>query len=106
MKIWLLGTEGRMAAMAKHLSGFGHTVFFSGSGCPGMERYGKRLAADLKEMDFDLLSGLARENSVDLIVPGSEDLYAEGVVDELAYRGCLVFGPSRMAARIETSKLF
>jgi phosphoribosylamine--glycine ligase len=41
-----------------------------------------------------------------LVVIGPEIPLAEGIVDALADRGVKVFGPSRAAARLETSKAF
>lgn len=105
MRIWLLGTEGRMPALARHLKRFGHKVFFSGPGCPGTERHAQRIELDLKNPDFDTARALARANAIELLVPGSEDLLDQGVVDELQ-QVCRVFGPTKKAARLETDKRF
>jgi len=43
---------------------------------------------------------------VDLVVIGPERFLAEGLVDKLAERRILVFGPTEAAARLETSKSF
>jgi len=105
MRIWLLGTEGRLAKMARHLNKFGHDVFFSGPGCPGTERHASRIKFDLKELDFQKMRQLASDHAIDLAVPGSEDLLDQGIVNE--FEGvCRVFGPTREAVKLETDKRF
>ncbi len=46
------------------------------------------------------------EAAPDLVVVGPEQPLADGLTDRLAARGIAVFGPSRAAARIESSKGF
>src|SRR3990170_1473449 len=48
----------------------------------------------------------ARENHCQLVVVGPEEPLARGLVDRLAVEGISAFGPSRAAARIESSKAF
>src|SRR3989344_8146559 len=105
MRIWLLGTEGRRATLARHLKKFGHEVFFSGPGCPGTERHAQRIECDLKQLDFERMRGIVRERGIELVVSGSEDLLAQGVTDELQ-DVCSVFGPTKAAARLEIDKKF
>jgi len=52
------------------------------------------------------LLGFAQRNGVDLTVIGQEAASEAGVVDEFLRAGMAVFGPSRAAARIESSKAF
>ena len=42
----------------------------------------------------------------DLVVIGPEALIAEGLTDELESKGIPVFGPSKLAGRLETSKVW
>ena len=49
---------------------------------------------------------LARSLAPDLVVVGPEAPLCDGIVDELAAAGILVYGPSRAAARLEGSKAF
>ena len=60
------------------------------------------LAAD----DVGGLLRLAEERSVDFTVVGPEAALAAGIVDRFRQAGRLIFGPTRAAARIETSKAF
>jgi phosphoribosylamine--glycine ligase len=52
------------------------------------------------------LAGWAVEQRIDLAVVGPEAALAAGVVDAFRARGLRIFGPTRAAARLETSKAF
>ena len=47
-----------------------------------------------------------RDKAVDLTVVGPEDPLSMGIADELAPKGYKVFGPTRAAAELESSKVF
>jgi phosphoribosylamine--glycine ligase len=61
---------------------------------------------EVKAQDLDGVVALARRESVDLVVIGPEDPLAAGLADRVRDAGVAVFGPSRAAARIESSKAF
>ena len=54
----------------------------------------------------DCLTAAARKTGADLVVVGPEAPLAEGLADALAELEIPVFGPSRAAARLESSKSF
>lgn len=56
--------------------------------------------------DVEALSGWAAANRVDLTVVGPEAPLAAGLADRFRAKGLPVFGPSRDAARIESSKAY
>ncbi|MDP2640614.1 MAG: phosphoribosylamine--glycine ligase [Betaproteobacteria bacterium] len=56
--------------------------------------------------DIAQLAGFAQENSVHLTVVGPEAPLAAGVVDLFRARGLKIFGPTRAAAQLESSKDF
>ena len=56
--------------------------------------------------DVGSLLGYATSNDIDLTVVGPEVPLAAGIVDRFQEAGCLVFGPTQRAARIESSKSF
>ena len=65
--------------------------------------------ADLVPLPIDevqRLADFAEEMKIDLTVIGPELPLALGLADELSRRGLAVFGPSRQAAEIESSKVF
>jgi phosphoribosylamine---glycine ligase len=61
---------------------------------------------DIKAADFAALAGAVRENHIDLVVVGPEDPLAAGIVDYFKKAGVPIFGPSRAAAQLESSKAF
>jgi phosphoribosylamine--glycine ligase len=56
--------------------------------------------------DIDGLIDLARSESIDLTVVGPEAALDRGLADAFASEGLVLFGPTREAARLETSKAF
>lgn len=60
----------------------------------------------LKETQVEELRDFALQNNVDLTVVGPEVALAAGVADVFAAAGLRVFGPSKSAATIESSKDF
>jgi phosphoribosylamine--glycine ligase len=56
--------------------------------------------------DSAALVAFARGNKIDLTVVGPEDPLAAGIVDEFARAGLKIFGPTRAAAQLESSKAF
>jgi phosphoribosylamine--glycine ligase len=60
----------------------------------------------VSEMDFAGIHRAVREHGVDLVVVGPEVPLAAGITDYLCERGVRVYGPTRRAAEIESSKAF
>jgi phosphoribosylamine---glycine ligase len=56
--------------------------------------------------DVVALADFAQREQIDLTMVGPEASLAEGVVDKFERRGLRIVGPSREAARLETSKVF
>ena len=56
--------------------------------------------------DVGAIAAMARVQAVDLVVVGPEAPLAAGVVDAVSALGIPVFGPTRAAARLESSKKF
>ena len=56
--------------------------------------------------DIDNLLAFAKDNAIDLTVVGPEDPLAAGIVDRFREAGLRIFGPTKAAARIESSKEF
>ncbi|HUU55976.1 MAG TPA: phosphoribosylamine--glycine ligase [bacterium] len=56
--------------------------------------------------DIEALVKFARKEKVDLTVVGPEAPLAEGIVDRFAAAKLPIFGPTKKAARVESSKVF
>ncbi|NJD20685.1 MAG: hypothetical protein FIA95_15550 [Gemmatimonadetes bacterium] len=63
-------------------------------------------AVPIAPTDVEALSGWAASHRMDLTVVGPEAPLAAGLADRLQAKGLPVFGPSREAARIESSKAY
>ena len=73
-------------------------------GNPGIAELGE--CVPINVLDIDALERLARERAVDLTVVGPEAPLEAGIVDRFRAAGLPIFGPTRAAAEIETSKAF
>jgi phosphoribosylamine---glycine ligase len=58
----------------------------------------------LDPMNFAACAAWAASNHIDFTIIGPDDPLGAGIVDVFSERGLLVFGPTRVAARIEASK--
>jgi len=61
---------------------------------------------DIKPTDIESLAKVAREKRIDLTVVGPEAPLAEGIADQFLIRGLQIFGATRQATGIESSKVF
>lgn len=105
MRVLLVGAGGREHALAWQLAASPSVrELVIAPGNPGMAELGRLepVAAD----DVAGLVALARRMPADLVVVGPEAPLAIGLADALAAAGIAVFGPSRVAAQLESSKAF
>jgi phosphoribosylamine--glycine ligase len=61
---------------------------------------------DIKPTDIEALAKVASEKRIDLTVVGPEAPLAEGIADQFLIRGLQIFGATRQATEIESSKVF
>ena len=103
MRILVVGSGAREHALAWRLSLSGHEVH-AAPGNPGIARVAR--CHDTGASDVAAQVALAHSLAVDLVVVGPEAPLALGLVDALTARGIAAFGPTRAAARLESSKAF
>jgi phosphoribosylamine---glycine ligase len=105
VRILVLGAGGRENAIAWRLAQ-NPTVdrLYAAPGNAGIAR--EATCLPLPPDDVDGVRDVIEREAIDLTVVGPEGPLAAGIVDELEAYGCRVFGPSRDAARIETSKVW
>ena len=60
----------------------------------------------IKDTDVEGLKAFAKDNAIDLTVVGPEAALAVGIADEFRKEGLKIFGHTKSAARIESSKEF
>lgn len=106
MRVLVVGSGGREHALAWRLARSSTTVteILAAPGNSGTAMVGTNLP--VAETDIDGLVDTAVERSIDLVVAGPEVPLALGLSDRLAAAGVPCFGPSRAAARLESSKSF
>ncbi|MGB7130213.1 MAG: phosphoribosylamine--glycine ligase [Candidatus Sulfotelmatobacter sp.] len=105
MKILVLGSGGREHALVWKLRQSGRvSKVYCAPGNGGIAEKAECLSVDLKSVESMVaLGGRLRP---DLTVVGPELPLMLGVVDEFARRGLRVFGPTKAAAQLESSKSF
>lgn len=105
MKILIVGNGGREhALLAKLRQDAPHAEFFITVGNGGTGRLAT--AVPIEGSEIQALAGWALKNEIDLTVVGPEVPLAEGIVDHFSAQGLPIFGPSRAAAELESSKAF
>jgi phosphoribosylamine--glycine ligase len=105
MKVLILGSGGREHALAwavKRSPRVTEVVCAPGNG--GMAQIARCVPVDLKSVVA--MVRLAEAERPDLTIVGPELPLSLGIVDELQQRGLRVFGPTRAAAMLESSKGF
>ncbi|EKI6015598.1 phosphoribosylamine--glycine ligase [Campylobacter jejuni] len=103
MKIMILGSGAREYSIALALRRVDKNLeFYFAPGNGATESLGTNL--NLK--DPVVLATYAKKKGFDLCIVGSESFLAEGVVDIFKQQGLAIFGPSKAAAMLETSKSF
>ena len=106
MKALLLGGGGREHAIGWKLAQSpGLTGLTSLPGNPGLAELGA-VVEGISPTDVGAVAAFAHNQGIDLVVVGPEAPLAAGVVDALTRQGVSAFGPSRAAARLESSKSF
>ena len=105
MKVLILGSGGREHALAWAVARSPRvTEIVCAPGNGGMAQIARCVPVDLK--DLDAMVRLAEAEKPDLTIVGPELPLSLGIVDALQERGLRVFGPTRAAAMLESSKGF
>ena len=107
MKILLIGSGGREHAICWKLSQSPKVdAIVTVPGNPGTATVAKNTNRADVAQDPESLAQFAKTEGFDLTVVGPEKPLADGIVDTFEAAGLLIFGPSRAAARLESSKAF
>lgn len=103
MKIMILGSGAREYSIALALKRVDENLefyFAPGNGAT------ESLGTNLNFKDPVVLATYAKEKDFDLCIVGSESFLAEGIVDIFKQHNIPIFGPTKAAAMLETSKSF
>jgi phosphoribosylamine--glycine ligase len=105
MRVLVIGGGAREHALVARLASEpGATDVVCAPGNPGIARIARTHSA--AAADIDRLVALAGDTSIDLTIVGPELPLSSGIVDRFQSAGLPVFGPTRAAARLESSKAF
>jgi phosphoribosylamine--glycine ligase len=105
MKVLLIGNGGREHALAWKLRQSPRiSKLYCAPGNGGISREADCVSVDLKSLES--IVGVATQLRPDMTVVGPELPLQLGIVDEFTRRGWPVFGPTKAAAQLETSKSF
>ena len=105
MKILVVGGGGREHALCWKLkqSPLAEEIFCA-PGNAGITQHAK--CVSISTEDFNSLANFAKEKEITLTVVGPEQPLADGIEEVFRERGLPLFGTSRAAARLESSKVF
>lgn len=105
MNILLLGSGAREHALAYKIKQSRLTKkIFCAPGNAGINQLAQCVALELS--NFRQLIEFAKQEQIDLTIVGPEAPLAAGIVDEFLKQGLKIFGPTKAAARLESSKVF
>jgi len=105
MNILIIGSGGREHALAWKIAQSPRLKqLYTLPGNPGTAQLGINIPGD--PLDLVKIASLSMKYKIDLTVIGPEVPLAAGLSDHLQAAGIPVFGPSRDAARLESSKAF
>ncbi len=105
MKILVVGSGGREHALAWKLAqSAGVQKVYVAPGNAGTAR--EATLENLPITDINALADFAEQNKIHLTVVGPEAPLAAGIVDVFRARGLKIFGPTKAAAQLESSKDF
>ncbi len=104
-KVLVIGSGGREHAIVEALSRSPQVdKIYCAPGNAGIAGLAECVRIGVE--DVDSLAKFAKGNDIDLTVVGPEAALAAGVADRFAEEGLKIFGPTKAAARIESSKEF
>src|SRR5947209_14045387 len=105
MKILVIGGGGREHALVWKLKQSSSVDrIFCAPGNAGTTEIAENIA--VSATDLPQLLRFAKQNAVDLTVVGPDDPLAMGIVDLFTADKLRIFGPTKSAARLESSKIF
>jgi phosphoribosylamine--glycine ligase len=105
VKILIIGSGGREHALTWKLKqSSGVDRIFCAPGNAGTAQLAESVA--IGASDLAALVRFAKQNHIDLTIVGPDDPLALGIVDLFTAQGLRAFGPTKSAARLESSKIF
>jgi phosphoribosylamine--glycine ligase len=105
LKVMIIGSGAREHALAwKIAQSRKVTELYAAPGNAGTTSIARNL--NLRPTDMEALAKSAQDIGIDLTVVGPEAPLASGIVDYFEHLGLPIFGPTKVATQIESSKVF
>jgi phosphoribosylamine--glycine ligase len=105
IKILVIGGGGREHTLVWKLAQSPRVKeIYAAPGNAGTAKIARNL--DIKADDIEALAKTAAAEKIDLTVVGPEAPLASGIADHFLIRGLQIFGPTKQATEIESSKVF
>ena len=105
MKVLVIGNGGREHALVETISkARGVDKIYCAPGNAGTAQKAENV--NIQVFNIKGLVNFARENEINLTIVGPEVPLMLGIVDEFRSAGLRIFGPTAVAAKLETSKIF
>ncbi len=106
-KVLVIGAGGREHALAWKLNQSEHIEkIFVAPGNPGTALLDKAENINIKVSDFEGLIDFAKKENIYMTIVGPDDPLGDGIVDAFQEQSLRIWGPSKAAARLESSKAF
>ena len=105
MKVGIIGSGGREHALChtiKKSKNVGEIYCVPGNA--GTHKIARNVDLDIN--NFQLLKNFIDKNDIDIVIVGPEKPLVEGIVDFLEANNIKVFGPNKLASKLEGSKIF
>ena len=105
MKVGIIGSGGREHAICQSIKKSRKIdKIFCFPGNAGTNKIAENIQLDLE--NFEVLKDFILNNKIDLVIVGPEKPLVDGIVDYLEKFKIKVFGPNKIAAQLEGSKIF
>jgi phosphoribosylamine--glycine ligase len=105
LKVLVIGSGGREATLVWKIAQSEIVDnIYAAPGNGGISQYAECVSIQADEIDK--LAEFAEQNSIDLTIVGPENPLSDGIVDIFEAKGLRIFGPTKLAAEIESSKVF
>ena len=105
MKVGIIGSGGREHAICQSLKKSSKIdKIFCFPGNAGTKEIAQNIQIDIE--NFELIKNFIINNKIDLVIVGPEKPLVGGIVDYLEKFNIKVFGPNKIAAQLEGSKIF